>query len=80
MENDALPLLSVPVPRVVAPFLKVTVPVGVPAPDLTVAVNLTAAPNVDGFKEEATELALVACFTVCASTGDLLPAKSVLPP
>jgi len=37
-------LLSVPVPRTVVPSLKVTVPVGVPAPGataLTVAVKVT---------------------------------------
>ena len=41
------PASSVPVPRTVAPSLKVTVPVGVPAPGLTaatVAVNVTAWP------------------------------------
>ena len=41
----ATPLpFKVPVPRVVAPFLKVTVPLAVPAPGetaLTVAVNVT---------------------------------------
>ena len=45
----ATPALSVPVPRMVVPFLKVTVPVGL-AP-VTVAVNVTDAP-------EAIELAL----------------------
>ena len=42
-------LLSVPVPRVVEPSLKVTVPVGVPAParsGVTVAVKVTDWPNV----------------------------------
>ena len=38
----ALPLLSVPVPRVVDPSLKVTVPVGVPPLEVTVAVKVTA--------------------------------------
>ena len=40
----ATPPLKVPVPREVLPFLKVTVPVGVPAPGeaaVTVAVNMT---------------------------------------
>ena len=46
----SLPLttLSVPVPRVVEPSLKVTVPVGVPAPELTVAVKVTAWPKTEG--------------------------------
>lgn len=76
----ALPLLSVPVPSVVEPSLKVTVPVGVPPLDVTVAVNFTEAPNVDGFSEDATEVELVAAFTVCVSTAEVLPPKSVLPP
>src|SRR5438874_1051913 len=46
---------SVPVPRVLEPSLKVTVPVGVPAPGLfaaTVAVKVTGCPNTDGWTEE----------------------------
>ena len=58
--NVALPLLSVPVPSVVAPSLKVTVPVGVPPVEVTVAVNVTAAPNVEGFRDEANAVALLA--------------------
>src|SRR5436305_1120518 len=54
----AWPALSrVPVPRMVEPSLKVTVPVGVPAPGLfavTVAVNVTACPDSDGLAEEVT--------------------------
>src|SRR5205823_5987523 len=49
--------LSVPVPRVVAPSLKVTVPVGVPAPLLfafTVAVKVTGCPDTDGLIVETT--------------------------
>jgi len=41
----------VPVPRVVVPFLKVTVPVAVDGD--TVAVNVTEEPYVDGFSEDA---------------------------
>src|SRR5213080_4273274 len=54
--NVAWPeLFSVPVPRVLEPSLKVTVPVGVPAPGLfaaTVAVKVTGCPNTDGWTEE----------------------------
>ena len=42
--NDAEPPLRVPVPRVVAPSLKVTVPLGEPAPGetgATMAVKVT---------------------------------------
>jgi capsular polysaccharide biosynthesis protein len=41
--------LSVPVPRVVPPSLNVTVPVGVPEVPVTVALNVTGAPESDGF-------------------------------
>ena len=76
----ALPPLSVPVPSEVDPSLKVTVPVGVPPLDVTVAVNFTEAPNVDGFSEDVTDVELVAALTVCVSTAEVLPPKSVLPP
>src|SRR5947208_1904845 len=45
------------VPRVLAPSLKVTVPVGVPAPlvlAFTVAVKVTGCPDTDGLIEETT--------------------------
>ena len=35
-------------PRFAAPSLNCTVPVGVPEPDDTVAVNVTDSPNTDG--------------------------------
>ena len=47
----AFPLLSVPVPRVVVPSLNVTVPVA--ADGVTVAVNVTEFPYVEGLAEEA---------------------------
>src|SRR5437660_289042 len=54
--NSAWPEpFRVPVPRVLEPSLKVTVPVGVPAPGLfaaTVAVKVTGCPNTDGWTEE----------------------------
>jgi hypothetical protein len=56
----AIPLLIVPVPSVVAPSWNVTVPV---APDVTVAVRVTLAPNVDGLSEEARATVLDARFT-----------------
>ena len=48
----ATPLLSVLVPRTVVPFRKVTVPVGVPPEDETVAAKVTLLPNTEGFTEE----------------------------
>jgi len=63
----ATPPLRLLVARAVAPSLKVTVPVGVPAPGavaLTVAVIVTDWPNTDGLAEDARAVALLALFTV----------------
>jgi len=79
VENVALPLASVPVPTVVVPSLKATVPLGVPPVEVTVAVNVTAPPNGDGFSDDATAVELAACFTICVSAAEVLPVKSVLP-
>src|SRR5438874_1962083 len=52
----------VPVPRVLEPSLKVTVPVGVPAPGLlavTVAVKVTDCPDTDGLAEELTRVVVL---------------------
>ena len=49
--------LSDAVPRMLAPSLKVTVPVGVPAPGaiaVTVAVNVTDCPTDEGFDDDVT--------------------------
>jgi len=48
----AVPLFSVAVPIAVDPILNVTVPVGVPLLDVTVAENVTACPTTDGFNDE----------------------------
>jgi hypothetical protein len=66
------------VPSVVLPSLNVTVPVGPDAGE-TVAVKVTAAPLVDGFKEEASFVAVEAFFTVCACAGEVLPPSYVSP-
>jgi hypothetical protein len=58
--KEAMPLLMVPVPRVVVPSWKVTDPV---APDVIVAVKVTPAPKVDGFGKDARATAGVALFT-----------------
>ena len=58
--------LRVPLPMVVAPSLKVTVPLGVPLPPVTVAVKVTDCPKTDGLAELVTtvvELALTSCVT-----------------
>ena len=68
MVNVAWPVTSrAPEPIIVLPSLKLTVPVGVPAPGawtVTVAVNVTDWPNVEEFCEEATAVAVLALFTV----------------
>jgi hypothetical protein len=48
--NVVFPLLRVPVPSVALPSLNVTVPVA--ADGVTVAVNVTEFPYVDGFEED----------------------------
>ena len=83
MLNVAEPPLSAPVPKVVAPSLKVTVPVGVPLPGAagaTVAVKVTPCPNTDGFADEITTVVVLAMLTVCVSVLDVLAAKLLLPP
>ncbi len=75
-DNDAVmkfacPLASVPVPSVVAPSSKVTVPVGVLTPD-TVAVNVTGSPNTDGLGEDVMSVALLALLTVCVKSVEVL--------
>ena len=78
--NAATPVpFSVPVPSVVAPSRKVTVPVGVPEVlDLIVVVNVTGAP----FDAEAAELtnavAVAAGVMVSITPAEVLPAKFAL--
>ena len=82
MEKVALPLMTVPVPNTVAPFLNVTVPVGVPLPGATaatVAVNVTDWSNTEGLCDEITVLELAALFTVWESAGEALARKVPLP-
>ena len=45
------PTERVPLPRSVPPCLKRTVPVGVPEPDVTVAVKVTGCMKMEGFAE-----------------------------
>ena len=51
---------NVPVPRVVVPSKKVTVPVGVPEAVAIVAVKVILWPNVDGFSDDAIVVLVVA--------------------
>jgi hypothetical protein len=59
----------------------VTVPVGVLEPlVVTVAVNVTAEPDMEGFVLEAKVVVVVAAFTVCVNTEEVLPALFASPP
>jgi len=71
---------SVPVPRLLAPSRNVTVPVGMPAGELTVAVKVTGWPKTLGFAEEIYATVVEALFTVCYNADELLGLKFVSPP
>jgi hypothetical protein len=72
----AVPLLSVALPRGVVPLINATVLAGFPAPALvvTVAVNVTDCPNVDGLGGEELVIVVVvpALFTVCTTDPELV--------
>lgn len=67
----AAPPESVPEPSNVAPSKKLTVPVGVPPVEATVAVNVTLSLNEDGFGADASVVVVVAGFTVCVIAVDV---------
>ena len=78
----ALPPARVPAPMLAPPSRNVTVPVGVPDPGkaaLTVAVNVTAWPDVEGFSDEVTVVELESLFTVCVMAEEVLPLKLLSP-
>jgi len=80
--NVATPLpFSVPVPSVVEPSLKVTVPEGTPLPAVTVAVNVTGWLNTEGLDDELTAVVVAAPpeFTTCGAAFPLLLAHPVAP-
>ena len=68
----------VPVPRVVVPFLKVTVPVGpVPEAATTVAVNTSAAPTATGLAAAATTVVVVIVAAAYAGTAGAMNERTV---
>jgi hypothetical protein len=77
---DVAPLVAVPlvrvtgVPKFAPSTVNCTVPVGVPALLVTVAVNVTDCPTVEGFTDDVTAVVVVTGFTVCVSTGEVLVA------
>src|SRR5260370_11887195 len=78
------PAVSCTVPRAVGPSLKVTFPVGVPAPGattLTIVLDVIACPKTEGLAEEVSETAVVAGLIACVRTvAGLLPVKLESPP
>jgi hypothetical protein len=77
----AVPPLSVRVPNVVAPSLKIAVPVAIVAVGVvTVAVKVTVAPHCEGWADDATDVLLVTLFTTCATAPEALPMKVASPP
>src|SRR6266581_917849 len=67
---------SVPVPRLVAPSRNVTVPVGMPTGELTVAVKVTDWPNTDGFAEDTRAVVVAGLITVNVAALEVaLPAE-----
>ena len=58
-------------PRIFVPSENVTVPVGVPATAVTVAVNVTDCPRVEGLREDV-RLVLVVALTVWVRDDDVL--------
>src|SRR5207247_9079441 len=76
--SEALPLTSVAVPSTVAPSRNVTVPVGTPVAEVTVALSVTACPVVEGFGVEVRVVvvaAAAAAFTTWVTTAELLAAN-----
>ena len=77
-----LPFTATLLQMAVAPSLKVTVPVGTPAPcGVTVAVNVTGCPEMLGFRLDARAVVVAALLTVsvkfCTAFGvvELLAVK-----
>ena len=71
LENEAWPEpLSATVASTVVPSRNVTVPVGVPKLEATVAVNVADWPKVDGLRELDTEVVVERAFTVWVSDPD----------
>jgi hypothetical protein len=81
---DVVKLASPParelVPRVAASSLKVTDPVGTPPVEVVVAANVTDCPETEGFRDELTDMVVIAAAPVSApdrlDCADWLPAAS----
>jgi hypothetical protein len=73
--NEADPLASVTVASGLLPSLNVTEPVGVPALDVTVAVNVTGCPGADGLAELVRDVVEDARTTVSVAGAEVEPLK-----
>jgi hypothetical protein len=73
--------LSVPVPRVVVPFLKVTVPVGAGTPEVpvTVAVKVTLEPIAIEVAEAVSAVVVDPSVTLTVTALEVEPVSSALP-
>src|SRR5258708_1762135 len=77
----ATPLpLRPPVPRLMMPSKKVTVPPGVPPGEGTVAVDVTDCPSPDGFRLDDRAVEVENGLTVWVSVEEVLPPKLPLAP
>jgi hypothetical protein len=82
-ESPVVDMLAVPfdsetVPSVVDPSVKITLPVGVPPPGdcaLTVAVNVTLCPKVEGFGDAVRTVDVAARFTTWVIALEVLVLK-----
>jgi len=75
----AVPFTSVAVPRLTAPAVKVTDPVGTAVADRTIAVKFTDSPAADGFTEETICVVVAARLTIWFKVLDVLLAEAVSP-
>ena len=68
-------------PEIAVAFeVKLTVPVGAGGPDgLTVAVMVTASPNVEGLGELVTVVVVLSGLTTCGTVLEVLPARVAEP-
>ena len=77
--NVATPPLSPTVPSDPAPFLKVTVPVGVPDEEETVAVKVSDCPKTEGFRLEAIAVAVGFLWMTSLRIPEVLTLKLASP-
>ncbi len=66
-------------PNTVSPSANTTVPPGVPAEDVTVAVKVTFCPEFDGFAEETTLMAVAAGVTTSVTILETPELRVALP-